>query len=189
MVDSFNFTRRPGHVLASKLKAVKTKLKEWRKCDTENLSNQRKKLLEQMAIIDANREDRILTEEEITKKVGIMLEYEELVKREESLWRQKSRALWLKEGGKNTKFFHRIANAHRRYNSIDQLMVQGEITQEPHKIKGEIIDFYKKLYTETAQWRPTLQDAQCPVIIEEEKEALQANIHSQMLYVSSSSSS
>ncbi|WMV13373.1 hypothetical protein MTR67_006758 [Solanum verrucosum] len=98
-----------------------------------------------------------------------------IIKREESLWRQKSRALWRKEGDKNTKFFHRIANAYRRYNNIDQLMVQREITQEPHKIEGEIIDFYKKLYTETAQWRPTLQDAQCPVITEEEKEALQAN--------------
>ncbi|WMV38923.1 hypothetical protein MTR67_032308 [Solanum verrucosum] len=37
-------------------------LKERRKDDTGNLSNQRKKLLKQMAVIDANREDRILTD-------------------------------------------------------------------------------------------------------------------------------
>lgn len=81
----------------------------------------------------------------------------------------------LTEGDKNTKFFHRIANAHRRYNNIDQLIVLREITQEQPKIEGEIIDFYKKLYTETAQWRATLKDVQFPIKIEEEKEALQAN--------------
>lgn len=93
--NSFDFTGRPDHVLASKFKAVKTKLQEWRKYDAGNLGNQRKKLLEQMAVIDANREGRILTEKEITKKAGIILEYVELVKREESLWSQKSRALWV----------------------------------------------------------------------------------------------
>lgn len=45
---------------------------------------------------------------------------------EEISWRQKSRAVWLREGDRNTKFFHRLANSHRRHNFIGKLEVQGE---------------------------------------------------------------
>ena len=82
---------------------------------------------------------------------------------------------WLKEGDKNTKFFHKMANAHKRYNNIDELVIQGELTQDPAKIEGEIVDFYKKLYTETTDWRPAYTDANCPGLTEEEKENLQRN--------------
>lgn len=40
---------------------------------------------------------------------------------EEISWWQKSRALWLKEGEKNTKFFHCLANSHQRNNFIWKL--------------------------------------------------------------------
>ncbi|KAG5590941.1 hypothetical protein H5410_041455 [Solanum commersonii] len=148
---------KPDYVLACKLKALKHKLKEWSKEESGNLGLQRKKLLEQLAEMDMERENRVLTEEEITKKAAVLLEYEDLIKKEEIAWRQRSRILWLKEGDKNTKFFHKMANSHRRYNNIDQLMIQGEVTHEPAQIEGEIITYYKKLYTEPIPWRPTHQ--------------------------------
>jgi hypothetical protein len=36
----------------------------------------------------------------------LLAEMEELLHKEEILWRQCSRALWLKEGDRNTSFFH-----------------------------------------------------------------------------------
>ncbi|WMV58328.1 hypothetical protein MTR67_051713 [Solanum verrucosum] len=53
--------RKPDYRLACKLKALKTKLKEWRNGEEGNLGIQRKKLLEQLADLEAEREDRILT--------------------------------------------------------------------------------------------------------------------------------
>ena len=34
----------------------------------------------------------------------------------------------IQEGDKNTKFFHRIANSHRRYNSISSLRINGDMS-------------------------------------------------------------
>ncbi|WMV34708.1 hypothetical protein MTR67_028093, partial [Solanum verrucosum] len=117
-------------------KKLQHKLKEWSKEESGNLGLQQKKLLEQLAEMDMERENRVLTEEEITKKAAVLLEYEDLIKEEEIAWRQRSRILWLKEGDKNTKFFHKMANSHSRYNNIDQLMIQGEVTHEPAEIEG-----------------------------------------------------
>lgn len=65
--------------------------------------------------------------------------------------------IWLKEGDKNTKYFHKIANSHRRHNSICQLSINGEISSDQDVIKAQIIGFYQHLFTEDTDCRP-LQD-------------------------------
>ena len=54
-------------------------------------------------------------EEEETRKEAREL-YKKWALLEEVSWRQKSREIWLKERDRNTKFFHQMANAHRRRN-------------------------------------------------------------------------
>ena len=61
---------------------------------------------------------------------------------EEICWRRKLRALWLKEGDRKMRFFHRVANSHRRNNSILNLRVNGVLTEDKEVIKGCIIQFY-----------------------------------------------
>ncbi|WMV30152.1 hypothetical protein MTR67_023537 [Solanum verrucosum] len=92
--SSFSYTGRPDYVLACKLKALKLKLKEWKQEEGGNLGSQRRRLLEQLAELDTERVKRTLTVEETTKKVAVLLECEELVKKDEVSWRQKSRVLW-----------------------------------------------------------------------------------------------
>ena len=48
----------------------------------------------------------------------------------------------------NTKFFHHIANSHRRANSIDRLMVDGVLSSNPAAIVDCISQFYRQLYME-----------------------------------------
>jgi len=130
-------------------------------------------LLEELTERDLLQESRELSEEEIMVRTTIVVELEELAKNEESKWRQKSRVLWLKQGDNNTKFFQRMANAHRQYNTIDRLMVRGVEIVEPGDIKVAMIKFYKKLYSESEKWRPTFDMLGCPTILPEEQEWLQ----------------
>ena len=49
---------------------------------------------------------------------------------------------WLKEGDKCTKFFHQVANANRRNNSIESLIANGLPTSDPTIISDHIVGFY-----------------------------------------------
>lgn len=45
-------------------------------------------------------------------------ELSNLLLREEVMWSQRSRTTWLREGDRNTRFFHSCASQRRRQNSI-----------------------------------------------------------------------
>jgi hypothetical protein len=79
-----------------------------------------------------------------------MADLEACKEQEEILWRQKSRVQWLKEGERNTKFFHRVMT-HRRYiNHITQLEDdQGTPIRDQDQIVEELNAFYQDLLTET----------------------------------------
>ena len=64
---------------------------------------------------------------------------------EEISWRQKSRELWLKEGNRNTGYFHRMANAHRRRNCLRKISINGKRLEKEAEIKEGLIDAFKNL--------------------------------------------
>lgn len=90
---------------------------------------------------------RKLTADEIFKKPSMVMNFEEYAKREEIAPGLRSRDLWLKLGYKNNKFFQRIANAHKKNNYVDKLVVGGECIEELENIKREIAHFYHNLYS------------------------------------------
>ena len=61
------------------------------------------------------------TEENCRKEAHLQAELNEWLLRNEILWKQKSREVWLKEGDKNSKFFHLSTIIRRRRNSIDAI--------------------------------------------------------------------
>jgi len=60
-------------------------------------------------------------------------EWEGRCQQEEILWHQKSQIRWIKEGERNTKFFHRTTIARRAHNKILKIKDQDGIEQESHK--------------------------------------------------------
>jgi hypothetical protein len=69
------------------------------------------------------------------KKADMSKELENTLLCEEIQWRQKSRALWLKERDRNTWFFHKVADSHCRYNRVEALRINGSLTYNSVEIK------------------------------------------------------
>ena len=57
----------------------------------------------------------------ISRVQRLKKEISKLLVREEQMWKQQSRALWLQEGDNNTKYFHSRASHRFRRNRIDAL--------------------------------------------------------------------
>ncbi|KAK6803376.1 hypothetical protein RDI58_001160 [Solanum bulbocastanum] len=143
----------PDYRLNIKLKMLKEKLNDWSKANFGMIANKKNSLLEELAEIDELQGTRDLTEDEMMVRATIVVELEELAKNEESRWRQKSRVLWLKQGDNNTRFFQRMATSHWRNNTIDRLIDKGEIVEDTIEIRNIMIEFYRKLYTQSENWK------------------------------------
>ncbi|XP_071926918.1 uncharacterized protein [Coffea arabica] len=72
-------------------------------------------------------------------------------KEEELYWSQKSRSKWLKEGDRNTVFFHSTVMAKKRRNTISTLQKNdGTWCKDEQEIEEELSEYYKDLFTTTS---------------------------------------
>jgi hypothetical protein len=63
---------------------------------------------------------------------------------DEELWRQRSRAIWLKSGDQNTRFFHSFASARRNNKHIWEILDEdGQITGGKRHLKKKLKDILK----------------------------------------------
>ena len=94
-------------------------------------------------------------EEEEARKEAREL-YKKWALLEEVSWRQKSREIWLKEGDRNTKFFHKMANAHRRRNQLNRIKVNRRCLTEESEIKEKVGRNFQELLTDPGDWKPNI---------------------------------
>jgi hypothetical protein len=115
-------------ILACKHKALKANVKVWNEEVFSNIGRQKKLLLEELRGLEVVEEEGALCDEERVRKGKVINELERLILMEEVSWIKKSKALWLREGDKCTKFFYGTMNSNRRNESIDSLIVGGTIS-------------------------------------------------------------
>ena len=78
-------------------------------------------MLSELLDLDLREGMQSLSLADSARRVEIKADIEYLAPLEDISWRQKSKALYLKEGDNNTRFFHRLANSHRCINAIVKL--------------------------------------------------------------------
>ena len=97
---------------------------------------------------------------------------------EEISWRQKSRETWLKEGDKNTRFFHKMTNSNRRRNCLKKIKVNGNWLSEDQEIQKGVVRAYQDLLSDPSGWHPGMNSMEFDRIGSEEAARLE-----EMFYV------
>ena len=143
-------------ILIEKLKALTPFLRSWNKEVFGQIDSEKQNAWNLIDYWDKEERGRSLSmEKEEARKEAREL-YKKWALLEEVSWRQKSREIWLKEGDRNTKFFHKMANAHRRRNQLNRIKVNGRCLTEESEIKEEIGRNFQELLTNPGDWKPSI---------------------------------
>ncbi|XP_040994359.1 uncharacterized protein LOC121240903 [Juglans microcarpa x Juglans regia] len=78
--------------------------------------------------------------------LGANREMHKWLERDEVIWRQRSKALWLKEGDQNSKYFDLKASQRIRKNKIGKLEDDNGVWLEPEGRDRLIMDYFRNLF-------------------------------------------
>ena len=148
---------RASFRLATKMKVLKEKIKGWNRDVFGRLEVNKNLALQQVEFWDGVESERSLTEGETKLKREAKEVFKKWVFLEETHWRQVSRELWLKEGDKNTGFFHRMANAHRRNNSMEKIKINGRWLEKEQEVRERVVNAFQQLFSEEPAWKADIE--------------------------------
>ena len=155
------------------MKEIKKKLKVWNKEVFGRLEGNKASALQQVDFWDRVESERNLTVEKTELKKEGKETFKKWVLLEEAHWRQLSREIWLREGDRNTGFFHRMANAHQRINTLDRIKVNGEWLLEEQTVREEIVTSFQQMLSEDMEWKADIGRIQMDHISRQEAESLE----------------
>lgn len=141
-----------------KMKRVKSKLKCWNVAEFGHIDKKIQELENKIQNIDSIANDRLLVTGEIDERRDAQMELWQWMKRKESFWAQQSRSKWLREGDRNTRYFHVTASLRRRNNNINSLTCDNRLLDTPEEIKEAAVIFFRNLFKEEHKNRPVFGD-------------------------------
>lgn len=151
MVEFLSIPRNSKFYLTQQIGSLERGLTKWNKDEFDNVTFKQNQLTIELNELDLCRKLGILVMRRCKNRFrcGLSLKKKYILMQEISQ-RQKSRALWLQEGDKNTKFFQLVANSHRQNDTISPMLIDEVLIANRDTIKEHIVQFYANLFKEDA---------------------------------------
>jgi len=141
-----NIEGSPAFSLSKKWKKTKGALKHWNTHHFGNIQLKIKSLISDISVIQSSPHSAA----NVVKETALQEALQEQLLREEELWKQKSRELWLTCTELNTKFFHASTTCRRRYNSISSLKnLDGSVIIGRENIGSSLVNHFSFLFLTT----------------------------------------
>jgi hypothetical protein len=135
----------PTFQLVEKLKLCRKELIGWSKASFGNIKIKLEELEETLKQLESNNQGQHSAQIKILK-----MEVNELLEKEEVYWKQRARIAWLKEGDRNTKFFHSKATQRQKKNMVKGLIdKEGRWHQDPNKMEEIAVEYFEDIFTST----------------------------------------
>ncbi|RVW24959.1 putative ribonuclease H protein [Vitis vinifera] len=155
--------------LVAKMKEIKQKLKVRNREVFGRLDCNKSSALQQVDFWDWVECERSLTVEETESKKEAKESYKKWVLLEEFIGDNFQGDL-AKERDRNTGFFHHMASAHRRNNSLDKVKINGEWFSEEQKVREGIANAFQQLLSEDMGWKADIRRLQLDQISQQDAE-------------------
>eukprot|EP00253_Pinus_taeda_P004750 PITA_04750 len=139
----------PSHIWETKIRNKRKALKKWAKVSYQEPEKKNKKIQQDLEEVQKQIEDQGLTHQLKNKEWEIQGQLIHIKRAEETKWRFKSRQLWLKEGDKNTAYFHKQATVRKTRNNVNAITDnEGNQHNNQESIKRAASLYFKSLLTE-----------------------------------------
>uniref|UniRef100_A0A2N9HDU2 Reverse transcriptase domain-containing protein n=1 Tax=Fagus sylvatica TaxID=28930 RepID=A0A2N9HDU2_FAGSY len=136
----------PGSAMfkvAEKLKTCKKHLGDWSRRSFGSVTRQLREKKQELA----KAEEKAIKGGSLDRIRKLKAEVNFLLEREERLWRQRSRVMWLSEGDRNTRYFHGRASQRRRRNKILGLKDEDGVWREDKvEVAGLIMQYFDNIF-------------------------------------------
>uniref|UniRef100_A0A803Q6L7 Reverse transcriptase n=1 Tax=Cannabis sativa TaxID=3483 RepID=A0A803Q6L7_CANSA len=153
-----NWNRRTSstttHELKKKLTDCGNALNQWNKAKKKEMTLKLKEMEDKIARLSLSMASTDWQHlKELERKNNILLD------KEEKFWKQQSRAIWLKEGDRKTKYFHRKANTRKKKNSIMGIMDCNDNWVTGNKRVGQVAcNYFQQLFAANSATKEELEE-------------------------------
>ncbi|KAB1998914.1 hypothetical protein ES319_D12G123600v1, partial [Gossypium barbadense] len=137
-----------GTDYGDKMDRVRSALGPWQCKKFGKMKNEMRKLEKQIEVVidSASKADSGKTLKETRRRLDF------LYTKEESYWAQRSRSRWLREGDRNTRFFHAKATGRLKKNNIERLKdAEGNWVTNSKEICKVAKDYFVSLFRSNSQ--------------------------------------
>ncbi|KAL0456854.1 UNVERIFIED_CONTAM: hypothetical protein Slati_1024600 [Sesamum latifolium] len=151
------WTGAAGERLQCKLRNVCEELDTWEKTNFGSVNKQIKEYETALQDLDGNG----LSTASLSRRAEFREKLDELLAREEVMWKQRGKAEWLHEGDLNTTFFHARANARQCKNAISCLRnLDGSWSNSADEVQKIITDYFQVLFNSS---KPSNEDIEAAI--------------------------
>ncbi|XP_042487307.1 uncharacterized protein LOC122067525 [Macadamia integrifolia] len=147
--DSWNegISGRPTFVLTQKLKRLKPIIRTWARETFPNFEHELVRTREVLDQIQSQIEQYGMDDDQFRQEAYTKSAHLVALKKHEKLWAEKLRIKWLKEGDRNSKFFHLYTKIKRAKNTIRRVKkTDGSIISDRDEIANYMIGFYEEFH-------------------------------------------
>lgn len=135
-----------GNVITQKLGSLAQALQRWNKTVFGNVFQRKRRLLRRLEGIQRAMA-QLVTPGLLKLEEKLRDELNETLRQEELVWMLKSRVQWLRDGDRNTKYFHTATLVRRRRNKIMGLLDENGVwVMDQQRLKELAVGFYSSLF-------------------------------------------